>query len=47
VTIRMVFPTVFARDQVVREYGAIAGGRQTLERLGEHLPAMQTAEGKA
>jgi uncharacterized protein YndB with AHSA1/START domain len=47
VTIRMVFPTVFARDQVVREYGAIEGGRQTLERLGEHLPAMQTTEGQS
>jgi uncharacterized protein YndB with AHSA1/START domain len=40
VTIRMVFPTAAARDTVVREYGAIEGGRQTLERLAEHLPAM-------
>ena len=40
VTIRMVFPSAAARDQVVKEYGAIEGGRQTLERLAEHLPAM-------
>jgi uncharacterized protein YndB with AHSA1/START domain len=40
VTIRMVFPSAAARDTIVREYGAIEGGRQTLERLAEHLPAM-------
>jgi uncharacterized protein YndB with AHSA1/START domain len=40
VTIRMVFPTAEARDAVVREYGAIEGGRQTLERLAVHLPTM-------
>ncbi|MDR3532189.1 MAG: SRPBCC domain-containing protein, partial [Rhodopila sp.] len=40
VTIRMVFPTAAARDAVVREYGAIEGGKQTLERLAEHLPKM-------
>jgi len=34
---RMVFPTSEARDQVVREYNAIEGGKQTLERLAEHL----------
>ena len=33
VTIRMVFPTAVARDIVVKEYGAIEGGKQTLERL--------------
>jgi len=37
VTIRMVFPSPSARDLVVREFGAIEGGKQTLERLGEHL----------
>jgi len=37
---RMVFPTVEARDRVVREYGAIEGGNQTLERLSEYLAAM-------
>jgi uncharacterized protein YndB with AHSA1/START domain len=40
VTIRMVFPTVEARDIVVREYGALEGAEQTLGRLAEHLPAM-------
>jgi uncharacterized protein YndB with AHSA1/START domain len=42
VTIRMVFPSAAVRDQVVKEYGAIEGGRQTLERLAEHLPKMTT-----
>ena len=37
VTIRMVFPSKAERDTIVREYGAIEGGKQTLERLGEHL----------
>jgi hypothetical protein len=36
----MVFPTAAARDKVVTEYGAIEGGKQTLERLAEHLPKM-------
>ncbi|MGP8234316.1 MAG: SRPBCC domain-containing protein [Limisphaerales bacterium] len=40
VTIRMVFPTAADRDNVVREYGAIEGAKQTLERLAEHLPKM-------
>ena len=37
VTIRMVFPSAENRDFVVKEFGAIEGGKQTLERLGEHL----------
>jgi uncharacterized protein YndB with AHSA1/START domain len=41
ITIRMVFPTAADRDKVVNEYGAIEGGRQTLERLSEHLPGMR------
>ena len=40
VTIRMVFPSAAARDAVVREYGAIEGAEQTLERLAAHLPKM-------
>jgi uncharacterized protein YndB with AHSA1/START domain len=36
-TARMVFPTAEARDIVVKEYGAIEGGKQTLERLAEYL----------
>jgi uncharacterized protein YndB with AHSA1/START domain len=38
VTIHMVFPTAERRDIVVKAYGAIEGGKQTLERLGELLP---------
>jgi uncharacterized protein YndB with AHSA1/START domain len=37
VTIRMVFDSVEARERVVREFGAIEGGKQTLARLGEFL----------
>jgi uncharacterized protein YndB with AHSA1/START domain len=40
VTIRMVFPKAAQRDFVVKEFGAIEGGKQTLERLGEYLPKM-------
>jgi uncharacterized protein YndB with AHSA1/START domain len=40
VTIRVVFPSAENRDFVVREFGAIEGGKQTLERLGEYLPKM-------
>jgi uncharacterized protein YndB with AHSA1/START domain len=37
VTLRAVFPTAAERDRVVKEYGALEGGKQTLERLDEHL----------
>jgi len=37
VAIRMIFDTADARDTVVREYGAIEGGRQTLARLADYL----------
>jgi uncharacterized protein YndB with AHSA1/START domain len=40
VTIRMIFPSVTERDFVVKEFGAIEGGKQTLERLGEYLAKM-------
>ena len=46
VTMRSVFPSKAARDFVVREYNAIEGGKQTLERLGEHL-AERRASGAA
>ena len=39
-TMRRVFASPEARDFVVKEFGAIEGGKQTLERLSEHLPAM-------
>jgi uncharacterized protein YndB with AHSA1/START domain len=37
VTMRAVFDSVEARDQNVREYGSIEGGKQTLERLADYL----------
>lgn len=37
VTIRMIFPSAAARDHVVKSYGAIEGGRQTLGRLADEL----------
>ena len=37
VTIRMVFDSTQARDLVIKEFGAIEGGKQTLRRLGEYL----------
>lgn len=40
VTMRMIFPTDEVRDTVVREHGAIEGGRQTLARLAGHLKEM-------
>jgi uncharacterized protein YndB with AHSA1/START domain len=36
-TLRMVFPTAETREYVVKVYGAIEGGNQTLDRLREHL----------
>ncbi|MCX6953273.1 MAG: SRPBCC family protein [Verrucomicrobia bacterium] len=42
VTIRMVFPTAADRERVIREFGAQEGGRQTLERLSEHLAARRS-----
>jgi uncharacterized protein YndB with AHSA1/START domain len=38
----MKFPTAAARDFVIKEFGAIEGGKQTLERLGEHLATSRT-----
>jgi uncharacterized protein YndB with AHSA1/START domain len=37
VTINMLFPTASEREIVVKEFGALEGGKQTLERLGEFL----------
>jgi uncharacterized protein YndB with AHSA1/START domain len=39
-TMRGVFPSVAARDHVVKKYGAIEGGNQTLARLEQHLAKM-------
>jgi uncharacterized protein YndB with AHSA1/START domain len=43
VTIRMVFPSPAEHDRVVKEFGAIEGGKQTLARLGEHLASQPVA----
>jgi uncharacterized protein YndB with AHSA1/START domain len=37
---RSLFPSAAARDFVVKTYGADVGGRQTLDRLGEHLASL-------
>jgi uncharacterized protein YndB with AHSA1/START domain len=39
-TMTSVFPSKDARDLVVRKYGALEGGRQTLGRLAAHLETM-------
>jgi len=44
VTINMVFPTPDARDFVVKEFGAIEGGKQTLTRLDEYLDSMRASD---
>jgi uncharacterized protein YndB with AHSA1/START domain len=36
-TMRSLFETAQQRDEVVTKYGAIEGGKQTLERLAEHV----------
>ncbi len=36
-TLRQVYPSMEARDQTIREYGALEGGKQTLEKLAEYL----------
>lgn len=41
-TIRMVFASASDRDRVAQEYGAIEGGKQTLERLASHLANVET-----
>lgn len=40
VTMRSHFATAAERDQVVAEYGAIEGGKQTLARLADYLKTM-------
>lgn len=38
----MVFPSKDARDRVVRDFGAIEGGKQTLERAAEYVAGLHT-----
>jgi uncharacterized protein YndB with AHSA1/START domain len=45
VTMRAVFPSAAERDRVVRDYGAVEGGEQTLARLDRHLAATAEASG--
>jgi uncharacterized protein YndB with AHSA1/START domain len=40
-TMRGVFRSAADRDSVVKTYGAIEGGKQTMERLAEHVGALQ------
>lgn len=40
VTMRSIFPTAADRDRVVREFGAVEGGKQTLSRLADYLGTM-------
>ncbi len=37
VTLRALFPTAAERDRVVKEYGAVEGGKQTLARLDRYV----------
>jgi uncharacterized protein YndB with AHSA1/START domain len=39
-TMRMLFGSAEERDKVVKEFGAIEGANETLERLEEHLAKM-------
>ncbi|HSY42962.1 MAG TPA: SRPBCC domain-containing protein, partial [Candidatus Acidoferrum sp.] len=40
VSIRMIFPETAKRDFVVKEFGAIEGGKQTLARLAEYAKTL-------
>lgn len=40
VTMRSTFPTTAARDRVVKEFGAIEGGKQTLAKLAAYAEAL-------
>jgi uncharacterized protein YndB with AHSA1/START domain len=44
VSIRMIFPSAVDRNFVIKDFGAIEGGKQTLERLGEYLPKMNLGQ---
>lgn len=37
VVLRSRFPSMEARDLVIRDFGAVEGGKQTLDRLGAYL----------
>ena len=50
VTLRAVFPTPAERDRVVKEHGAVEGGKQTLAHLdqyvSEHKLKLQQAQAR-
>ncbi|MDY3552550.1 SRPBCC family protein [Gemmata sp. JC717] len=46
VTLRAVFPTAAARDRAAREYGAVEGGRQTLDRFAARVAELAGAGGE-
>jgi len=39
-TLRSIFPSAAIRDMVIREYGALEGGNQTIDRLEQELKSM-------
>ncbi len=43
VTVRMLFESSAERDRVAKEFGAVEGLNQTLERLDEQLARLSTA----
>jgi uncharacterized protein YndB with AHSA1/START domain len=43
VTMRERFDSAAARDQVIRDYGALERARQTLQRLADHLTIIRNA----
>lgn len=45
VTLRMLFASAATCEHIVKTYHAIAGGNQTLGRLGEYLKTMERARG--
>jgi uncharacterized protein YndB with AHSA1/START domain len=42
ITMQLLFPSAADRDRVVKQFNAIEGGNQTLDRLGERLAQMAT-----
>jgi uncharacterized protein YndB with AHSA1/START domain len=42
---RLVFPSKQAKDYVVNTYNAIEGGKQTMERLAEHIQSLKQGGG--
>jgi uncharacterized protein YndB with AHSA1/START domain len=45
-TLRMLFSSAEVHDHAVKTYGAVEGGNQTLDRLGEHLGIPRSGENR-